>query len=125
MKTYKQRCDQHPKALFRKDVFAAYYCDGGDEEWLYFKMLPSDVVRTLTRALQQMRVFEHYRLQREHEEYRNGYINERFCLLMIGRDEAHLPLPDVKRIVSEMVFAVGYELHWVPVSRIINLKQRR
>lgn len=124
MRTFSRMKEEHPKAMLKKDVFAAYYSDGADEEWLYFKLLPLHVVRYITRGLQQMRVFAHYRLERGDEEYRNGYVNEKLCLRMMERDEALIPLPDVKRITSEMVEAMGYTLHWIPVTRLLNMKYK-
>ena len=114
----------HPKAMLKQDVFAAYYSDGDKEEWLYFKLLPLHVVRYITKGLQQMRVFPHYRLERCDEQYRNGYVNEKLGLQMLERDEALLNIPDVKRITSELVEAMGYRLHWIPVTRILNMKYK-
>lgn len=122
MKWFSDIRKAYPKAPLSNDGFAAYYSDGGDEEYLYFKMLPWHTVRYIARALQQMRVFPHFRLERHEEDYRNGYVGEKFCLRMLERDEALMPLADVKRITSEMVEAMGFELHWIPVSRILNMK---
>lgn len=122
MKTYSQLAAEHPKACLSNDVFASYYNDGGDEEWLYFKLIPWNVIRYIMKGLQQMRLFPHYKLQREEEDFRNGYINERFSAQMINRDEAFVPLKDLKLITSELTTAMGYQLHWIPVEKILNLK---
>lgn len=122
MKTYSQLAAEHPKAFIPNDVFASYYHDGGDEEWLYFKLIPWNVIRYIMKGLQQMRLFPHYKLQREEEDFRNGYINERFSAQMINRDEAFVPLKDLKLITSELTTAMGYQLHWIPVEKILNLK---
>ena len=124
MRTFSDIKREHPKAQIKKDVFAAYYHDGDREEWLYFKLLPLHVVRYVTHGLQQMRVFPHFRLERGDEPFRNGYVNEKLCLRMIDRDEALLTVPDVKRITSEMVEAMGYVLHWIPVTKILNMKYK-
>lgn len=121
MRTYNDIIRDHPKALISRDVFASYYSDGADEEWVYFKLLPWNTVRFLVKGMQQMRLFRHYRLERDEEEYRNGYVNEKACLRMIERDEAFLQLDEFKRIASELVEAMGYHLHWIPVTRILNM----
>ena len=124
MRTFSDMKKAHPKALLKQDVVASYYSDGDKVEWLYFKLLPLHVVRYITKGLQQMRVFPHYRLERCDELYRNGYVNEKLGLQMLERDEALLTIPDVKRITSELVEAMGYRLHWIPVTRILNMKYK-
>lgn len=125
MRTYDAIRKEYPRALIPKDVFAAYYTDGADEEWLYFKLIPWHTLRGIVRALQEMRVFAHYRLEKHEEEYRNGYVNEKFCLRMLERDEALIPLPDLKRITSELTEAMGFTLHWIPINRMLNFKIRK
>lgn len=125
MRTYNDIKREHPKALIDRNVFAAYYTDGDKEEWIYFKMIPRHVVRYISKGLHQMRAFAHYRLEHNEEPFRYGYACEKYCLQMIERDEAHLSVPDVKRITSEMVEAMGYTLHWVPVNKLLNMKLRK
>lgn len=108
--------------MVSNDVFAAYYNDGGGEEWLYFKMIPWQVVRYIARGLHQMRLFAHFRLERDEEEFRNGYVNEKFCLRMQERDAAFVPLRDLKLITGELVGAMGYRLHWVTVDSLLNMR---
>ena len=122
MKTFSQLQKEHPKALLKPDVFASYYHDGASEEWLYFKMGRWNLVKHIAKALQQMRVFPHYRIELSEEPWRNGYVNYKFCLRMIDRDEALLPVADVKRITSELFEAMGYQLHWIPINRFLNMK---
>lgn len=124
MRTYSEQMKSHPKVLIKQDVFASYYTDGDREEWLYFKLLPLPVVRYVTKGLQQMRVFPHYRLEQCNEPFRHGYVNEKLCLQMIERDEALLTIADVKRITTELVEAMGYRLHWIPVTKILNMKYK-
>lgn len=124
MRTYREITSMFPKAMPVRDVFAAYYHDGEEEEWIYFKLLPWHTVRYIVRAMQQMRIFPHYRLERNREDFRNGYVNEKCCCRMIDRDMEYLPLNDLKRIVSELVESCGFNLHWIPVTKMLNLKYK-
>lgn len=104
------------------DVFGAYYTDT-DEEGFYFKLVTEKAVRQVARAGHQMRLYAHYTLKRSEDTgNRNGYINRRWELWMRGRDEAFMPIDDVKRVIAEMFTAQGYVLHWIPINRLLNMK---
>lgn len=122
MKTYDALLADHPKALISKDVFAAYYNDDGDEEWLYFKMLPKNNVRYIADAMKQMRLFRDYVFVNHREPFRNGFIETRYDIRMLDRDERLMPFADLEVIVSEMVAALGFRLNWIPLSSLLNMK---
>lgn len=122
MRTFESLKREHPNVVMSNDVFAAYYNDGGGEEWLYFKMIPWHVIRYIARVLHQMRLFMHFRLEKDEEEFRNGYINEKYCLRMIERNEAFVPVRDLKLITGEVAEAMGYRLHWVSVDSLLNMR---
>lgn len=104
------------------DVFGAYYTDT-DEEGFYFKLVTPKAVTQVARAGKQMRLYEHYTLKNNIDTGdRNGYINRRWELWMQGRDEAFLPIEDVMLIVAEMFEAQGYVLHWIPINKLLNMK---
>lgn len=104
------------------DVFASYHFDG-DEEWIFFKLIPWKVVRNLAKAMKQMRLIDHYTLDQDTEEpQRNGYLTKKVRMLIRERDEGHATVNDLKLIISEMVYASGYELHWLPVNRLLNFR---
>lgn len=122
MRTFNDIQTLHPKALLQKEVFAAYYHDGGQEEWVYFKMIPRHVVRYVAKAMQQMKMFASYALNHKQEECRTGFICERWELRVFQRDEALMPLQDFEMITAELVASMGYELHWIPVQKMLNMK---
>jgi hypothetical protein len=122
MKTYDALLADHPKALISKNVFAAYYTDGDDEEWLYFKMLPKNNVRFIAKAMKQMRLFREFAFVQQDEPFRNGYIETKYAICMIDRDEQLMPFADLEVIVSEMVEALGFKLHWIPLTSLLNMK---
>lgn len=104
------------------DVFATYHFDG-DEEWIFFKLLPWRYVRQIVRAMKEMRLIDHYTLDTHQEDpQRNGYLTRKVRLLIRERDEALASIDDLRKIIGELTLATGYQLHWIPVNRLLNLK---
>lgn len=110
------------QSLVPKVAFASYWSDGLEEEWLYFKLMSKDAVRSIVRAMMSMRMITHYRLDFHREIFRNGYEPNKWRLWILERDEALVALQDMKKIIVEMASVHGYELHWIPVNRLLNLK---
>lgn len=104
------------------DVFGCYHYDG-DEEWLFFKLLPWQSARRVVLAMKQMRLIDHYTIDRHQEDpQRNGYLTKKIRVLIRERDEEYASPSDIKTIVSELVTATGYTLHWIPIGSMLNLR---
>ena len=104
------------------DVFAAFYCNGiKDDECFYFKLAREEAVKRVARACKHMGMYERYKVDWHQDGgvHRYGYINRKWRLFFWGRDmEVH----EMKKIISEMFFAMGYRLHWISAKRLLNLK---
>lgn len=104
------------------DVFASYHFDG-DEEWVFFKLLPWRSARRIARAMKEMRLIDRYTLDTHQEDpQRNGYLTRKVRLFIRSRDEALATIDDLRTIICELTLATGYQLHWIPTNRLLNLK---
>lgn len=106
--------------MVSSDVFAAYYNDGCGDEWVYFKLLAWEESLRMVHALREMHAIGKYTIDRHEEAWRNGFINTKLRLHI--HDRVHMCFADVKRIICELLFAMGYNLHWIPVTNLLNLK---
>lgn len=104
------------------EAFAAFYTDEIAEECFYFKLLPRPVVRKVARALLAMRLVDKYKIDYHTEEYRNGVACHKHRLYLLQRDDALMPIEDIQHIVSEVCWASGFTLYWLPVNKLLNLK---
>lgn len=118
MRTFKRLNDKG--IMVSSDVFASYYNDEGDEEWIYFKLLPINIVERFALVLKDQKVLINYKIDKNNEVWRNGYINTKVRLHIIKRKD--LRLSDIKQMLNEMAFALGYKLHWMTVNNLLNLK---
>ena len=103
------------------DAFACYYHDGLSEEYLYFKLMTKQSIIRIVRAMKEMRLIDHYRLDYHEEEFQQGRVNRKWRVQILQRDELMTPLSDLKRIVTELAEAECYTLHWVSTHRLLNL----
>ena len=106
----------------KKVAYATFWFDGLDEEWIYFKLINKESVRKIVHALKSMRLIYKYRLDFHREIYRYGYEYGKWRLRILERDSSLMSLSDIKVLIIELASIVGYELHFITVDKMLNLK---
>lgn len=100
--------------------YAAYETD--EEEAVYFKLMQAEQISRMMRALLSQHFFHSYEITKKEEMFRNGYITTGFKVLLTDVNHKKVPISDLKRMMQEMVFAMGHELRFISYNKLINLK---
>lgn len=108
----------------RKEVFASYDIDDDEVESFVFKMVGMKPLEQVFLALYNQRVMGWFRISKKEEMYRNGYINEGWRVEMKDIEYGLVSMEDIKRMITEMLYALGYELLYIKYNKILNLKAR-
>lgn len=116
---------KHQQPARTDEAFAAFYTDEVAEECFYFKLLSRRLVSKVARALLSMRLVDRYKIDYHTEEYRNGAVCHKHRLYLLQRDHALMPIEDIQRIITEVCWASGVTLYWLPVNLLLNLKLKK
>lgn len=108
----------------RKEVFASYDIDDDGVESFVFKMIGMMSLEQVFLALYNQRVMGWFKISKKEEIFRNGYINEGWRVEMKDIDYGLVSMDDIKRMITEILYALGYELLFIKYNKILNLKAR-
>ena len=105
-----------------KEAYACHDIDDDGIEYFLFKMVDKDTLEKVFLAILNQRVMDKFIIRSKEEIYRTGYINTGFRVELINIDYGIISLDDIKRMITEMMFAAGYELFYIKHNKILNLK---
>lgn len=111
----------------REDAFAVHEVDEYSEyiERFSFRFIEKEKVERVFLALYNQRVMKSYSVvESEDEPYRRKYTNYRVTVTMKNIDHKLVSHKNLVRMITELFFAMGYELHFIRWSRFLNLKAR-
>jgi len=111
----------------RDDAFAVHEIDEDSDciERFSFRLIEKEKVERVFLALFNQRVMKSFSVvASEDEPYRRGYSNYRVTVTMKYIDHKLVSHKNLERMITEMFFAMGYELHFIRWSKFLNLKAR-